>query len=330
MEYPSSAVGMDQQFVLVGLAPRPLIVAGLDQEFILSKLAQRPRPERVPSTFAASVAETLRVLDDIMRPGDSHSFSVARPTRDDCTGPLVTLPFDRQWTFHRLDTHRMTADLLEVAVFRDDEMIKIHVVIEHDSFGVVDCEEDVNTTLTFQQTLTYADYTELLETKFFEEAELTPAPDGVFKMFKPTGVKDYSIQTSAGVGTAVIHYALHTVADLDVYSGLRHHHQLLAAPPVPGYHRMTQSCALYNPYVADESMDLLTERLALTHIKRPLGATWTTGDDIIYIPYGNTLQTKFLKTQPLKTKPRKTKLPKKKRPLSWRPSPSLAPSFLEI
>ena len=169
---------MEQRFVLTGDAQRPRLVSGLDHEFILSSLARRPQPHRVPSSFAASVWETVRVLDGIMRfdfkttAGDGSALS--KPTRSDWNRALVVLPFDRKWFWQRADTLLETCDLLEVRVYRAEGLIKLEVFIEHDSFGIIDCEDDVTTSIAFDKALTHAEYVELLSTKFFEEAELTP------------------------------------------------------------------------------------------------------------------------------------------------------------
>ena len=165
---------MEQRFVLTGDAQRPRLVSGLDHEFILSSLARRPQPHRVPSSFAASVWETVRVLDEIMRFSAKNQSCVARPIRDDWNRALVVLPFDRKWFWQRADTLLETCDLLEVRVYRAEGLIKLEVFIEHDSYGIIDCEDDVTTSIAFDKALTHAEYVELLSTKFFEEAELTP------------------------------------------------------------------------------------------------------------------------------------------------------------
>jgi hypothetical protein len=278
------------------MTERPMVLVGLDHQGVLAGLARRSAPQRVPATFAASLRQTLSVLDDVMHP------SGITPVSDTPSpfGPLIVAPFDRQWHFRRCDEWLATSDHLEVRVFRDEEWVKLAVVITHTAFDFGPLGK-TTTSIGFDKTLSYKEYTQVRGSVFFNEAELTQVVPSIFKtptalVKTPTALVkvDYSIKTSAGLDTVVIKNAM-------------------------------------------DMMDMLTERLALAHIKRPLGVTFSLSSELI--PYQTKTKTTLLKAKHPKTKLSKANPPKNKRShsLRWRPyplaacaSPSVVPPFLEI
>ncbi|KAJ1467115.1 hypothetical protein T484DRAFT_1756109 [Baffinella frigidus] len=373
------------------VAERPMVLAGLDHQGILAGLARRSAPQRVPATFAASLRQTLSVLDDVMRP------SGITPVSDTPSpfGPLIIAPFDRQWHFRRCDARLATSDHLEVRVFRDEEWVKLAVVITHTAFDFGPLGK-TTTSIGFDKTLSYKEYTQVRGSVFFNEAELTQVVDrdaelrrrvtwdgyrallenvkdeevvpSIFKtstalvktptalvktptalVKTPTALVkvDYSIKTSAGLDTVVIKNAMDMMGSMSILAAVgvlcvgtaeREKREkwstLLDTRPV--YHRMVQSTGVdmdvcFNtPWAPSMDMDMLTESLALAHIKRPLGVTFSLSSELI--PYQTKIKTVLLKAKHPTTKLSKANLPKNKRPrsLRWRASPSLVPPFLEI
>ena len=218
--------------------PETFILTGLDEAFILASLALHP-----PDTFAASLPGTLRVLYDLMRPRDCGrdgrvcACPVSRPR-------LCTAHFDRQLICIRADAELHTTDMVHVLLFHGEGMIKLHVVIDHHSFGIRDMLGNVtNAEIVFGKILTYQECEQVLSSVFFKKAGRLPR---------------------GGIVNKTMRGYVDEPTDENVC-----------------WSKLPDSTAMPMMVLrSEDELDMITERLATAHIDRALGVSFSLFDEL--------------------------------------------------